>query len=95
MEDHEKELKDMETPELVEHLYGGLFSLFADDEEYADLLQLSAALGLKRFAEERLAGLPQEELLGMFEHGEDLVDEFIAFAADEGLVEEDEEDEED
>ena len=92
MEDHDKELKDMETSELVEHLYGGLFGLFADDEEYADLLQLSAALGLKRFAEERLAGLPREELLGMFEHGEDVVDEFIAFAADEGLVEEEEAD---
>lgn len=88
MEDQEKKLEDMETSELVEHLYGGLFGLFADDEEYADLLQLSAALGLKRFAEERLAGLPREELLGMFEHGEEVVDEFIAFASDEGLVEE-------
>lgn len=92
MADQEMKLEDMETSELVENLYGGLFSLFADEEEYSDLLQLSAALGLKRFAEERLAGLPREELLGMFEHGEDVVDEFIAFAVDEGLVDEEEDD---
>jgi hypothetical protein len=85
-EETTKPIAEMDKQELLENLFGGLFSLLAE-EEYEEIAEVVFALGLKRFLDERVAALPEDEIRAMFEDGEKVIEGILAFATDEGLCE--------
>lgn len=89
------DLESLDVEELLPRLEGGLFSLFHGGEQYADLVKIAAALGLKDFVNSRVAGRPKDEVLGLFSDGEQAISEFLDYAADMGLLETSDEDDED
>lgn len=87
MSEESTQLDTMEMEELLARLEGGLFSLFTGDEQYADLVRVAAALGLKDFVANRMRGRDRAELLLLFADGEKVISEFLRYAADKGLLE--------
>lgn len=94
MEAEEKALADMDREELLESLYGGLYTLLVEDEEYEDLGQVVFAIGLKHYLDQKVAALPEDEIRALFENAESLVQGLLQFASDKGVLEFDEECEE-
>ena len=93
--DETVQLEALDMDELLARLEGGMFSLFTGDEQYADMVKIAAALGLKDFVETRMRGRDRTELLPMFADGEQVISEFLQHAANKGLLEVQEEAEED
>ena len=54
MEAEDKALAEMDRGELLEALYGGLYTVLVEDEEYEDLGQVVFAIGLKHYIETKL-----------------------------------------
>lgn len=80
---------DMETlspAELLENLEGGLFDLLTSDEEYADLAEMTLALGIRHFLRQRYGQATSAELAPLFDDAETLLGELVAHAGDMGLV---------
>jgi len=94
METDEKALTEMDRGELLEALYGGLYTVLAEDEEYEDLGQVVFAIGLKHYIEEKLEGLSEDEIRGLFENAESLMQGILDFASEKGVLEYEEESEE-
>lgn len=90
MTDDTVNLESLDMEELLARLEGGLFSLFTGEEQYADLVKVAAALGLKDFVANRMDGRDRDDLLAMFADGELVISEFLRYAADKGLLELDE-----
>ncbi|MBU1002864.1 MAG: hypothetical protein KKE73_10110 [Proteobacteria bacterium] len=97
MSDEIMDLESLDVDELLPRLEGGLFSLFHSEEQYDDLVKIAAALGLKDFVLSKVAGRPKDEVLNLFSDGEQAITEFLDYAADKGLLErgDDEDDDED
>ena len=91
MENEEKALAEMDHAELLEALYGGLYTVLAEEEEYEDLGQVVFAIGLKHYVEEKLEGLPDEDIRGLFENAEALMQGILDFAGEKGVLEYEEE----
>lgn len=87
MSDEILDLVTMDKDELLARLEGGLFGLFSSEEQYADLVKIATALGIKDFVNTKLADRPKDELLEMFSDGEAAISEFLHHAADKGLLE--------
>ncbi|WP_461211190.1 hypothetical protein [Desulfocurvus sp. DL9XJH121] len=87
MTDETVNLESLDTEELIGRLEGGLYSLFMGDEQYADLVKVAAALGLKDFVANRMQGRDRAEVLLLFADGEQIISEFLGYAADKGLLE--------
>lgn len=87
MSEENAQLETMDMDELLARLEGGMFSLFTGEEQYADLVRVAAALGLKDFVNNRMQGRDRAELLLLFADGEKVISEFLHYAADKGLLE--------
>lgn len=87
MSDDAPQLETMDMEELLARFEGGLFSLFTGDEQYADLVRVAAALGIKDFVNQRMQGKDRAELLLLFADGEEVISEFLRYAAEKGLLE--------
>ncbi len=86
MED-ECQIDLLSQEELLSRLEGGLFSLFASEEQYVDLIKIAAALGVKNFVEQKMHGYDRAELLQMFSDGEGVISLFLQYAAEKDLLE--------
>jgi len=94
MEDAEKTPAEMDRGELLEALYGGLYTVLVEEEEYEDLGQVVFAIGRKHYVEEKLEKHSDDELRGLFENAEALMQGLLDFAAEKGVLEFEEEGEE-
>lgn len=94
MEAEEKALTEMNREELLEALYGGLYTVLVEDEEYEDLGQVVFAIGLKHYIESKLEGLSDEDIRGMFDNAEALMQGILEFASEKGVLEFEEDSEE-
>ncbi|MCM0755128.1 hypothetical protein M7784_07685 [Desulfovibrio aminophilus] len=90
----DKELAKLSREDLLENLEGGLYDLLTSEEEYADLAEMTLALGIRHFLQARFGETPREELAPLFEDAEQLLAELVAHAGEMGLVDLDAEDEE-
>ena len=90
-----KELESLSPAELLENLEGGLFDLLTSDEEYAELAEMTLALGIRHFLRQRYGQATGAELMPLFDDAETLLGELVAHAGDMGLVDLTEEDDED
>jgi hypothetical protein len=91
-DENEVKLQDLDDEELLARMEGGFFSLLDGNEEYSELFRVAAALGIKQFVAERLKPYDREQLLDLFNDAEQVIHEFIRFAADRGLLEKVEQD---
>ncbi|MES9994871.1 hypothetical protein [Desulfovibrio aminophilus] len=89
----DKGLEKLSREELLENLEGGLFDLLTSEEEYADLAEMTMALGIRHFLNTRFGETPREELTPLFDDAEQLLAELVAHAGEMGLVDLDAEDE--
>jgi len=87
------DLESLDRDELLARLEGGLYSLFYGEEQYADLVKIAAALGIKDFVNQRLGDVGRDEVVELFSDGEAAISEFLQYAAEKGLLELNEEDE--
>ena len=87
----DKALAEMDRGELLEALYGGLYTVLVEDEEYEDLGQVVFAIGLKHYIETKLDKLSDEEIRGLFDNAEALMQGILEFANEKGVLEFDEE----
>lgn len=94
MEADDKALAEMDRGELLEALYGGLYTVLVEDEEYEDLGQVVFAIGLKHYIETKLEKLSDEEIRGLFDNAEALMQGILEFANEKGVLEFEEEGEE-
>ncbi|MEW5772096.1 MAG: hypothetical protein AB1916_01105 [Thermodesulfobacteriota bacterium] len=94
MEAEDKALAEMDRAELLEALYGGLYTVLVEDEEYEDLGQVVFAIGLKHYIEQKLEKLSDEEIRGLFDNAEALMQGILEFASEKGVLEFEEESEE-
>ncbi len=91
MEAEEKALAEMDRGELLEALYGGLYTVLVEDEEYEDLGQVVFAIGLKHYIESKLESLSDDDIRGLFDNAEALMQGILEFANEKGVLEFEEE----
>jgi hypothetical protein len=77
----------MDDEELLSRMEGGIFALLDGNEQYSELFRVAAAMGIKNFVSERMADYQRDELIALFGDGEQVIHEFIKYAANLGLLE--------
>lgn len=87
-------LENLSREELLENLEGGLFDLLTSEDEYADLAEMTLALGIRHFLRARFGETGKQDLLPLFEDAERLLAELVAHSGEMGLVDLDGDDEE-
>ncbi len=80
------DLENLDKQELLEYLVGGVYSILVENEEYQELIPMTAALGIQSFIRERMSGLGKREILDLFLDGEAVLQELVRYGAEKGLV---------
>lgn len=86
-DDQDIRLQDLDDEELLARMEGGMFALLDGNDEYSELFRVAAAIGIKQFVAERLATYQRDQILALFNNGEQVIHEFIQHAAQLGLLE--------
>lgn len=81
--------------DLLDHLEGGLHTLVHEDERFSELSGLLELMGLRWFIAEGLEDVDDVGLVELFHDGQQAVRHLLAFAAAQGLVDVDDEEEQD
>lgn len=87
--DERTELMELSKDGVLDVFEGGLFELVTEGKQYPELLEMTLAVALRRFVNDKLADRSKEELVDLFLDSEQAVVELVDYAAELGLLDED------
>lgn len=86
--DERQELMDLSHEELLDVFEGGLMELVTEGQKIPELMEMTLALGLRHFVQDKLTQRSHEELVDLFVDSEAAVVELVDYAAEMGLLDE-------
>lgn len=85
-QDERKELMELSKDGVLDVFEGGLFELVTEGKQYPDLLEMTLAVAIRNFVQEKLADHSKEELVDLFLDSEQAVVQLVDYAAELGLL---------